>query len=174
VTITQTRTETLTTTLARVKYVTRKVQADLLAILDTYGYYSEEYALKVVRDLRVFLDEEVVRRVNFVWVKKGTNSVIDSLSYTVVCGDALPDDATGDILYNSDLSVAAATFCLEVYWSQRWLEMGEPSKNRVRERLELGWENNVDINYGYGWWVKDRTYSKGGYGLERQRFQKAG
>jgi Bacterial HORMA domain family 1 len=174
VTFTQTRTGTLTTTLARVKYVTRKVQADLLAILDTYGYYSEEYALKVIRDLRVLLDEEVIWRVDFVWSKKGTNSVIDSLSYTVVCGDALPDDDTGDILYDPALSDSAASFFLVIYWSQRWRDMREPSKDRVRERLELGWENDVDFNYGYGWWVKDRTYSKGGYGLERQRFQKVG
>lgn len=171
-TLTQTRISSTTTTWARVKYVTRKVQADLLAILDTYGYYSEEYGLKLIRDLRVFLDEEVISRVDFVWAKKGTNDVVDSLSYTVISGDALPDNHTGDILYNSTLSATATSFSVVIYRSQRWKNMPESSKNRVREKLELGWENDANYKYGLGWWVADRTYSKGGYGLERKRFVK--
>jgi hypothetical protein len=170
VSFTQTRTSTLTTTWARVKYVTRKVQADLLAILDTYGYYSEEYGLKLIKDLRVLLDEEVIWRVDFVWAKRGTNEVIDSLSYTVVCGDALPDNDTGDILYRSSLSASVASFSVVIYRNERWKNMPESSKQRVRERLELGWEQDADYDYGFGWWQSDRTYSKGGYGLERKRF----
>ena len=87
-TFSQTRTSTATTTWARVKYVTRKVQADLLGILDMYGYYTEEYGLKLITDLRVLLDEEVIDRVRFVWSKKGTNEVLWALSYTVIRGDA--------------------------------------------------------------------------------------
>jgi hypothetical protein len=172
VSFTQTRTGTLTTTWARVKYVTRKVQADLLAILDTYGYYPEEYALKLIKDLRVLLDDEVIWRVDFVWAKKGTNQVIDSLSYTVVCGDALPDNDTGDILYRPALAASVASFSVVIYRSQRWKNMQESSKQKVRERLALGWDNDADYDYGAGWWATDRTYSKGGYGLERKRYVK--
>lgn len=171
-TFTQTRTSSTTTTWARVKYVTRKVQADLLGILDTYGYYSEEYGLKLIRDLRVLLDEEVINRVAFVWYKKGTNEVLHALSYTVIAGDALADDVTGDIPYYSSLSASAASFTVVITRSQRWKNMQEYSKNRVREKLELNWENDADYNYGAGWWVTDRTYSKNGYGLERKRFVK--
>jgi hypothetical protein len=152
--------------------MSRKVQADLLGILDTYGYYSEEYGLKLIRDLRVLLDEEVISRVDFVWAKRSTNDVLDSLSYTVINGDALPDNDTGDILYNSALSASVVSFSVVIYRSQRWKNMPEYSKNRVREKLELGWENGADYNYGLGWWVADRMYSKGGYGLERKRFVK--
>ena len=153
---TQTRSGTLTTTWARVKYVTRKVQADLLAILDTYGYYTEEHGLKLIKDLRVLLDDEVIWRVDFVWAKKGTNEVIESLSYSVVCGDALPDNDAGDILYRSALSASAASFSVVIYRSQRWKIMQESSKQKVRERLELNWEHDADYDYG----------------LERKRFVK--
>jgi len=173
VSFTESRSGSLTTTWARVKYVTRKVQADLLAILDTYGYYSEAYGLKLIKDLRVLLDDEVISRVDFVWAKRGTNEVIDSLSYTVICGDALPDDDTGDILYYSWLSASVASFSVVIYWNQRWRNMQEGTKDRVRSRLELDWENDADFDYGFGWWVADRTYSKGGYGLERKRFMRA-
>ena len=171
-TFSQTRSSSLTTTWARVKYVTRKVQADLLAILDTYGYYSEEYGLKLITDLRVLLDEEVIDRVKFVWSKKDTNEVLYALSYTVIAGDALADDETGDIPYYSALSASAASFSVVITRSQRWKGMQESSKNRVRERLELGWENGANYSYGLGWWAADRTYSKSGYGLERKRFVK--
>ncbi len=168
----QTRAGTLTTTWARVKYVTRKVQADLLAILDTYGYYSEEFGLKLIKDLRVLLDDEVIWRVDFVWAKKGTNEVIESLSYTVVCGDALPDQDAGDVLYRPALAASVASFSVVIYRNERWKTLQEASKQRVRERLDLDWENGADYDYGSGWWVSDRTYSKGGYGLERKRFVK--
>jgi hypothetical protein len=172
VSFTQTRTGSLTTTWARVKYVTRKVQADLLAILDTYGYYSEEYGLKLIKDLRVLLDDEVIWRVDFVWSKIGTSDVIESLSYTVVCGDTLPDGDAGDIYYRSTLSSSAASFSVVIYRNQRWRDMTETSKQKIRERLELKWDGDADYNYGLGYWQSDRTYSKGGYGLERQRFVK--
>lgn len=168
----QTRSGSLTTTLARVKYVTRKVQADLLGILDTYGYYTEEHGLNIIKDLRVLLDEEVINRVDFVWMKKGTNRVVESLSYTVICGDALPDNDTGDIYYRSALAASLVSFSVVIYRSQRWQDMKEPSKDRIREKLELGWDGDADFDYGLGWWVADRTYSKGGYGLERKRFVK--
>jgi hypothetical protein len=173
VTFTQSRSSSLTTTWARVKHVTRKVQADLLGILDLYGYYSEEYGLKLIRDLRVLLDEEVIDRLAFVWVKKGTNEVLYSLAYTVIGGDVLPDHDTGDIPYYSELAATVASFSVVIYRSQRWKSMAEYSKNRVREKLELGWEGDVAHNYPLGWWVVDRTYSKSGYGLERKHFVRA-
>ena len=45
----------------------RKVQADFLAILDTYDYFSEDFACRLVADVRTLLDEGVVDAVKFVW-----------------------------------------------------------------------------------------------------------
>jgi hypothetical protein len=39
------------------------VQADLLAILDHYGYFSEDYAQKLINDIRVFIDDEAIEQV---------------------------------------------------------------------------------------------------------------
>ena len=59
-TATSTRTASATSTVTKIVYVTRKVQADFLAILETYGYFSEAYAQNIIHDVRVFLDEEVI------------------------------------------------------------------------------------------------------------------
>jgi hypothetical protein len=173
VSFTQSRSSSQTTTLVRVKYVTRKVQADLLAILDTYGYYSEEYAINTIKDLRVMLDEEIIDRVDFVWIKKGTNEVLDSVSYTVVRGDALPDHDSGDIRYRPELAASVASFSVVIYRNQRWRDMPEVSKRAIRSQMNDPWEGDVDHDYGFGWWTTDRTYSKGGYGLERKRYVRA-
>jgi hypothetical protein len=149
------------------------VQADLLAVFDTYGYFSEEYGLNIIKDLRVMLDDEVIDRVDFVWTKKGTNDVIESLSYTVVRGDALRDDETGDIRYRPELAASVAEFSVVIYRNQRWRDMPESSKADVCSRLILGWDTDANHNYGFGWWQNDRTYSKGGYGLERKRYVRA-
>jgi Bacterial HORMA domain family 1 len=173
VSFTQSRSSSQTTTWARVKYVTRKVQADLFAILDTYRYYSEGYAIHTIMDLRVMLDEAIIDRVDFVWTKKGTNEVIDCLSYTVVRGDALPDQDTGDIRYRPELAAQVATFSVVIYRNQRWRDMPEASKRAIREQMNDPWEGDVEHYYGFGWWMTDRTYSKGGYGLERKRYVRA-
>ncbi|MGH7393089.1 MAG: hypothetical protein ACREM3_27085 [Candidatus Rokuibacteriota bacterium] len=68
-TTTQTRTATQTSTLTKVVYVTRKVQADLFALVDTYSQITPEYARKLIHDLRLLLDEEVINRIELVWTK---------------------------------------------------------------------------------------------------------
>jgi hypothetical protein len=173
VSFSQSRSSSQTTTLVRVKYVTRKVQADLLAILDMYRYHSEEYAISTVKDLRVMLDEEIIHRVEFVWTKKSTNQVIDSLSYTVVRGDALPDHDSGDIRYRPELAASVASFSVAVCRNQRWRDMSEASKKAIRSQMDDPWESDVDHDYGIGWWITEKTYSKGGYGLERKRYVRA-
>jgi protein involved in ribonucleotide reduction len=74
--VTQTRSTTQTSTVPKIVYVTRKVQADFLAIMDTYGYFSEDYAKKLIADIRHFLDEEVVDKVKFVWTESGGNRAL--------------------------------------------------------------------------------------------------
>ena len=59
---TRTRSGTQTGTLSKIVYVARKVEADLLAIIDTYCYGSEQWAINVMHDVRVLMDEEVIER----------------------------------------------------------------------------------------------------------------
>jgi hypothetical protein len=121
----------------------------------------------------VMLDEEIIDRVDFVWTKKGTNDVIDSLSYTVVRGNALLDDESGDIHYRPELAASLASFSVVIYRNQRWRGMSDVSKRTIRSLMKDSWEGDVEHNYGFGVWTTDRTYSKGGYGLERKRYVRA-
>jgi hypothetical protein len=98
-TSTATRTATQTSSLTKVVYVTRKVQADFLAIMDTYNYFDEDYARKLIADVRTFLDEDVIDAVKFVWKQRGTNTVLEEIRYTVIAGGiGLADDRPGGII----------------------------------------------------------------------------
>jgi hypothetical protein len=163
------RSATGTTPYTGVIHITRKVQADLLAIGDTYEYFTEKYTQDVIHDVRVFIDEEVIEKVEFIWQKAGTNYVLDALRYIVIDGTAgLADDRPGGIQYNTAL--ASADFHVRVYYNSRWSKMGELERNSVREGLTLRWGPAGQLNYIGGRWVDDRTYSMDGKGLVRNRF----
>ena len=110
----QTRTATQTSTLTKVVYVTRKVQADLFNIVDTYGQITQEYAEELIHDLRILLDEDVLERIDFLWTYPGTNIVAGAYIYKVIsAGVGLVDerrrrhavrrDATGESVQSADL-----------------------------------------------------------------------
>ena len=168
-----TRTAAATTTIAKIAYVTRKMQADFLAILDTYTYdgYSESYAREIIEDIRRLLDEEVLEYISFVWTRKGTNVVLDTFRYSVVTGEAITsNDRSGGISYRSEL--ANAHFTVRLDYNQRWQNMSSSERNSVSEDLNITWTPAGNLNYSGGSWTTERTYSKDGYGLVRQRFSK--
>lgn len=163
------RAATGTTSYTGVIHITRKVQTDMLAIGDTYDYFTEKYAQDVIHDVRIFIDEEVIDKVEFVWQKAGTKEVLDALRYIVLNGVAgLADDRPGGIKYNSAL--AAADFHVRVYYNSRWTKMAAAERDSVREDLTLKWGPAGKLDYSGGRWVDDRTYSMDGKGLARNRF----
>jgi len=171
-TTTSTRTATYTSTVSKIAYVTRKVQADFLAILDTYGYFPKEYAQQLIHDVRVFLDEEVIDHISFVWTSPRGVSVLEELKYTVITGRAeLADDRAGGIRYRHELT--QALFQVRVTYNARWQNMPETEKNTLRKELQLKWGTAGQLEYGDGQWTDDRTYSRDGYGLTRQRFTRS-
>jgi len=168
-TTTSTRATTYTSTVPKITYVTRKVQADFLAILDTYGYFPEGYAQQLIHDVRVFLDEEVIDHISFIWTRSDGTSVLEELQYTVVSGRAeLADDRAGGIPYRPELT--QASFQVRVTYTGHWQNMPESEKNILRKELLLKWEPAGQLDYSGGHWSSDRTYSRDGYGLHRQRF----
>jgi hypothetical protein len=169
--VTQTRTTTQTSTVPKIIYVTRKVQADFLAIMDTYGYFSEDYAKKLITDIRHFLDEEVVDKVKFIWTESGGNRVLFEYEYVVLSGDfGFSDDSSGGITYRSDL--AKASFGARVIYNDRWKRMDDSEKGAVRTDLCLTWGPAGELDYSGGQRTQDRTYSKDGYGLARSQFNR--
>lgn len=168
-TVSSTRTATCSSSYTNVVHVTRKVQADILAIGDTYDYFTESYAQDVIHDVRIFIDEEVVEFVKFIWKAKGTSRVLDELRYKVVSGAVgLADDRPGGIRYNP--SLAGADFSVRVTYNRRWGNMKEAEKGNIRSRLSLKWGPAGQLDYSGGRWVGDRTYSIDGMGLVRERF----
>lgn len=167
--ITSARTTTLTSTLTKVVYVTRKVQADLLAIQDLYDYFPESYAQDIIHDIRHFLDEEVIDRVKFIWIEVGGNRVLEELEYRVIAGGiGLADHRPGGIRYQWQLE--QTDFKVRMKYNKRWDNMYEPQKVAIRNGLNLPWGPAGQLDYSGGHWVADRTYSQDGYGLVRRRF----
>lgn len=166
---TSTRTTTQTNTLTSVNYVTRKVQTDFLEILDTYGYFNETYARNLIHDLRAFLDEEVIDRIKFTWVRPGTNYVLAELDYAVMTGrSGLADDRAGGIRYRADLK--DASFQVRVFYNARWRGMQDADREAIRQALVLSWGAAGQLDYSDGYHVADRTYSREGLGLARSNF----
>lgn len=166
---TQTRAVTQSMTLTKVVYVTRKVQADLFSIVDTYGQITEEYAQKLIHDLRVLLDEEVVERVSFLWTIPGTKVVVGAYSYRVIAsGVGLADDRSGGIRF--DRALGEAKFGVRVFYSSRWKRMDEAEREAIRNTLDLRWGPGGTLDYSRGSWRSEKTYSMAGYGLGRDRF----
>jgi hypothetical protein len=166
---TATRAATGTTPYTSVLHITRKVQADLLAIGDTYEYFTEDYTQDVINDLRVFIDEEVVDQIRFIWTQAGRTKVLDALRYVVIDGVAgLADDRPGGIRYDSAL--ASADFHVRITYNSRWKKMDIAERRSVRSQLALSWGAAGQLDYTGGRWIDDRTYSMDSKGLVRNRF----
>ena len=117
----------------KVVYVTRKVQADLFQLAETYGQMTEDYALKLIHDLRVYLDEEVLDEITFLWTRPGTNQVVGAYTYKVLsAGVGLVDDRSGGIRY--DPTLRASTFSTEIKHNARWRGMTQDEQDEVRIR----------------------------------------
>jgi hypothetical protein len=167
--LTYTGSATRATTFSDIIKVTRKVQADFLAILDTYGYFSEDVARSVVKDIRVFLDEEVIDQMSFTWRKPGSNTVMEELRYRVVSGTALRvDDPSGGIGYRLDLT--DADFEVRIHHSRRWSDIGRRGREQIQEDLECPWGFADELDYEGGSSASDRIYSSGTFGMSRSRF----
>ncbi|MGH9766470.1 MAG: hypothetical protein ACREAB_03470 [Blastocatellia bacterium] len=164
-----TRAATQTSAYTRVVHITRKVQTDILEIGDTYAYFQESFAQSVIHDVRIFIDEEIIDFVQFVWKERGTNRVLDELRYKVVSGGVgLADDRPGGIRYNPAL--AGADFSVRITYNNRWSKMPANERAAIQERLALTWGPAGQLDYSGGRWVSDRTYSMDGLGLVRTHF----
>ncbi len=51
--------------------------------------------------------------------------------------------------------------------------MAEREKSTIRKSLGLNWGPAGQLDYSGGTWTTDRTYSRDGYGLVRQRFERS-
>jgi len=166
---TQTREASRTTAFTNIVYVARKIEADLLAIIDTYGCFTENWGTSVMHDVRILMDEEVIEKVILVWTANGSAEVLDAYSYRVIIGGfGLADDRSGNIRYRREL--VGATFNLRVEYKQRWWNMSDEDKADIKRRLTLTWGPGGVLDYSKGEWQADRTYSKDGFGVVRDRF----
>ncbi len=80
----------------------------------------------------------------------------------------MADDRSGNIRYRREL--VGATFTLRVEYKQRWWDMPAVEKADIKERLTLSWGTGGVLDFSKGTWQSDRTYSKDGFGVARDRF----
>lgn len=167
--VSQTRTATQTSTYQRVIHVTRKLQADLFNIVDSYGQISESYAQDLIHDLRIFLDEEVLGEIRLLWKRRNTKEVVFGFSYEILDGvSGLVDDRSGGIRYRSDL--LDRDFFVRIFYNSRWDQLSEDGKREIKGRCKLTWSSGSSLSYANGGWSPNRTYSKDDYGLRRSSY----
>lgn len=168
-TMSTTRTQAATTVYERILHVTRKLQADLLGIVETYGCWNEAYARDVLADVRALLDEGALDRIEFHWRDRTSGGVVHAIRYEVHAERAAHDDArSGGIAYRAALR--EADFNVRLTYSARWSGMAETERARVRATLKIGWVPGAALTYEGGTWGDDRAYAKDGYALARRSF----
>ena len=147
--------------------VTRKLRADLLQVLDHYGYFSGAYAEQIVHDLRVMVDEDIVEWAQLTWRSPSSNTVLAAFRYTVVLGDiGLADNRPGGIPCRPDLK--AAHFNVHVSYNAKGRTMSAAAKAELP--LELRWSPGAHLSYSGSSWSSDRSYASNGTGLKRTAF----
>lgn len=170
---TRTRIESASTTstLTKVVYVTRKVQADLFNLVDTYGQISQDYATTLIHDLRILLDEEVLDRIEFVWTYKNTDVVIGAYVYKVITAEyGLVDDRAGGIRY--DAMLQNADFGVRITRNERWRTMSAAGKKAINDQCDIGWVPASALDYSRGTLTSERMFSNGDLGLDRLGFKR--
>ena len=146
------------------------MQADLFALVDTYGQISEAYAQQLIHDLRLLLDEEVVDRIRLLWTTVGTNQVVGAYSYQVIAaGIGLADDRSGGIRY--DATLQASSFSIRLHYNDRWDALSDADKQSIRSQCQLSWGPGGTLDFSRGSWTTEKTYSRDGYGVGRERFK---
>lgn len=171
----QTRTRnasaTETSTLTKVVYVTRKVQADLFNIVDTYHQITQDYAEKLIHDLRILLDEEVLDRIEFLWTYRNTDIVLGAYAYKVIGnGIGLADDRAGGIRYDSVLQ--SCDFSVRIFRNDHWRLMSPDSRKAISNQCDIQWSPAGPLDYSRGTFTSGRMYSKDGLGLNRDGFKR--
>ncbi len=170
-TLTRSASATATSTLTKVVYVTRKVQADLFNLVDTYGQISQDYAETLIHDMRLLLDEEVLEKIELVWTYKGTNLVAGAYVYKVITADiGLADDRAGGIRYDSILQ--SCDFDVRIYRNDHWRAMSDADRKAISDQCYIRWTPAGSLDYSQGALSRDRTYSNNGLGLDRERFKR--
>jgi hypothetical protein len=122
-----------------------------------------------MHDVRILMDEEVIEKVFLTWTRRGSNEVLDAYSYRVIIGGlGLADDRSGNIRYRPEL--LGADFRFRVKYKLRWWALSGEDKNDIRRRLHFTWTTGGALDYSKGQWSSDKTYSKDGFGVARDRF----
>lgn len=167
--VSQTRTGTRSSTYSRVLHVTRRLQADLFNLVDTYGQISESYAQDLIHDFRILLDEEVLEKIRLLWRRSNSSEVVFGYSYTVLDGiSGLVDERSGGIRYRSQL--LDYEFSVRIFYNSRWYGLSEATQEEIKSRCKLTWSKGAPLTYANGSWTDDRTYAKDDYGLQRSSY----
>ena len=167
-----TRTQSLTAanTYTDVVSVTRKLRADILQVLDHYGYFSVDYAEDIIHDLRLMIDERILDSVEFTWRAYGSHSVLEAFRYNVMDGDIkLADDRPGGIPYRPHLK--NVRFTVVVRYNAAGRKLSTTDKQSLGFKLTWGPAGHFD--YSAGSWSSDRYYVSNRIGLQRLAFNRA-
>ncbi len=165
---TRTRSLTAANTYTDVVSVTRKLRADLLQVLDHYGYFAEDYAENIIHDLRLMIDEGIVDSIKFTWRAYGSGRVLAAFRYDVIPGHiGLTDNRPGGIPYRTDLK--NVQFDVFVRYNAAGQALSTTDKQSLGLKLTWGPARGF-FDYSTGSWSNDRSYVSNSIGLQRSTF----
>lgn len=147
--------------------VTRKLRADLVQVLDHYGYFSWDYGEDTIHDLRLMIYHGIIDSVEFTWRAYGSDIVLAAFRYDILLGDnGLADNRPGGIPYRFDLKFVR--FDVIVRYNAAGQALSSTDKQNLG--LKLCWGPVGGLDYSTGSWSNDRSYVSNGIGLQRSVF----
>ena len=151
-------------TLTHAKHLSAKVAADLTLMQYFYGLPSDASIDAYVDELNVLLKEKMLD-----WVKYGFHA---NNGWVVYVGYTARDDFIG--LVNDDSgrvppgkNVAGASWLSMLQFNAQWFGLSSAERSQIEARLPFHRNEGTEPSERQGVWRADRTYSKGGQGLDR-------
>lgn len=162
-----THTVTETWSRTRARYVGGKVIADLRGFSQAYGAPSEQRLEAYLQELVELLDGGYIKEVSYGFKLNG--GYVAALKYVAdMTGELAADDRSGRIPRGADTT--STTFGSFLEYSQKWWNLSEEDRNRIKAKLPFVRGDGSDPGAGISGWVSDKTYSSAGNGFRRSTY----
>jgi Bacterial HORMA domain family 1 len=162
--------ETVTFSHSHAKHMAAKVATDLKRMQRFYGLPSDVDILKYEEEVIELLKGGYLKEVTYGFKRDG-QFVEPSLRYTAkdLNGGAANDDDPGRLNIRADIS--GAKFYTYLTWSAKWYNLSAAEQDAFRKKLPFTRTHAEEPGVN-GYLCDDRTYSAGGWALNRKSVKK--
>ncbi len=163
-----TSTRTSTFTIAKARYVTSKIKADLKLLQRAYGSLTNADIDAFGEEAALLLKDGYLGTVTFGYRRNG--SWVVALRYIAQSNGTLAsDDRAGGI--PRGVNISGAQFLSYLTYSKKWDWLSPGEQERISDSLPISRTPGPEPGTTGGYWSADRSYSSNGSGVARGAFR---